>query len=159
MPTPPSFDYIYMQLARQLAQRSHCIKKQVGAVLTQHNRAVATGYNGPPEGTYNCDTQWPQQGCPRSARGGCSLALHAEHNAILFALQHGVQLRGSTLYVTLAPCLACARIIFSVGIARVLYVDSYAQFKGLDAEEGLHFLQAFHVQTAQYPAAASDLTR
>ena len=147
----PSFDTLYMQLAAQLAQRSHCVKMKVGAVIAQKTRVVATGYNGPPEGTYNCDEQWPKQGCPRSARGGCSLALHAEHNAILFALKQGVRLQDSTLYVTLAPCLSCARIIYSVGIQQVHYAASYAQFKGLAVEEGLEFLKEFGLQCAHYP--------
>ena len=149
----PPFHQIYMQLATSLAIRSHCIKMQVGAVLTKDTRAVATGYNGPPQGTYNCDEKWPTTGCPRSQRGGCSLALHAEQNAILYALKNKVDLTNATLYITLAPCLPCARIIFSVGITTVYYQDSYACFKAIDIEEGLAFLEKFGIKTIHYPPA------
>lgn len=151
----PSFDTIYMELAWRLAQRSHCIKRKVGAVITKDTRVIATGYNGPPEGTYNCDEEWPQQGCPRSLRGGCSLALHAEQNAIIFALRNKVNLQNSTLYITLAPCLPCARIIFSAGIVKVFYHESYAQIKGLAKEEGIHFLKQLGVKVIHYTAPLS----
>ena len=146
----PSFDQIYMTLALGLAQRSHCIKRKVGAVITKDTRVIATGYNGPAQGTHNCDEEWPTQGCPPSMRGGCSLALHAEQNAILFALKNKVDLRGSTLYLTLSPCLPCARIIFSAGVVKVVYQDSYAHFKGLDVEEGLDFLNKLGIEVIQY---------
>lgn len=146
----PSFEEIYMTLAMRLAKRSHCVKAQVGAVIAKDTRVVATGYNGPPEGTYNCDEKWPVQGCARSLRGGCSLALHAEENAILYALKNKIDLTNAVLYTTLAPCLPCARIIFSVGIKQVFYQDSYAALKGLELEEGLGFLQNFGIQIVCY---------
>jgi len=145
-----SFDKIYMDLAWKLAQRSHCIKRKVGAVITKDTRAIATGYNGPAQGTHNCDEEWPEQGCPRSLRGGCSLALHAEQNAIIFALKNKVDLQGSTLYITLSPCLPCARMIFSAGIVKVFYHTSYAELKGLDVEEGIQFLEKLGVQVTHY---------
>ena len=145
-----TFDTIYMNLACSLAARSHCIKRKVGAVITKETRAIATGYNGPAEGTHNCDEEWPKKGCPRSVRGGCSLALHAEQNAILFALKNKVDLQGSTLYITLSPCLPCARMIFSAGIIRVLYKDSYAALKGLDVEEGILFLEKLGIEVNRY---------
>lgn len=148
----PSFQEIYMQLANDLARRSHCVKLHVGAVIAKDTRVIATGYNGPPKGTYNCDEEWPKKGCARSLRGGCSLALHAEENAILYALQNKADLESSVLYVTLAPCLPCARIIFSVGIAEVFYQASYAAFKGVEAEEGLIFLERFGVKVVCYQA-------
>ena len=61
----PSFDEIYMELAEKLALRSHCVKAQVGAVLTKDTRIISLGYNGPPAGTHNCDQEWPEHGCPR----------------------------------------------------------------------------------------------
>ena len=125
----PSFDTIYMQLASQLAERSHCVKMKVGAVLTKDTRIISLGYNGPPAGTNNCDEEWPETGCPRDSKGGCSLALHAEQNAILYAAKNNVDMVGSTIYVTLSPCLACAKVLFSLGIKKVIYRDSYAAYK------------------------------
>ena len=136
-----------MNLASDLAKRSHCVKAQVGAVLTKDTRIISIGYNGPPAGTHNCDVEWPETGCPRDGRGGCSLALHAEENAILYAVKNGSGLAGATLYVTLSPCLPCARIIFSSGIKKVIYQKSYAEFKGYLSDEGVDFLNKFGVET------------
>jgi len=111
----PGFDDIYMDLAKTLALKSHCVKMQVGAVLTKDTRIISLGYNGPPAGTHNCDTEWPDDGCPRDSKGGCSLAIHAEQNAVLYAAKNKVSVEGATLYVTLSPCLACAKVVFTAG--------------------------------------------
>ena len=150
MSAKPSFDEIYMELAEKLALRSHCVKAQVGAVLTKDTRIVSLGYNGPPAGTHNCDQEWPQDGCARDRKGGCSLALHAEANAILYASKNQITMEGATLYVTLSPCLACAKIIYTTGIKKVIYLESYAAFKGIDIEEGVEFLKKFGVSVEQY---------
>ena len=126
----PSFDEIYMGLAKNLANKSHCVKIKVGA--------------------HNCDQEWPETGCPRDSKGSCSLALHAEQNAILYASKNGVPMDGSTLYVTLSPCLACARIIYTMGIKKVLYLESYASYKGIKSDEGVDFLKRFGVEVMHY---------
>lgn len=149
-----SFDTIFMHLADDLASRSHCVKAQVGAVLTKDTRIISIGYNGPPAGTHNCDEEWPEHGCERDSKGSCSLALHAEQNAILYAVKNGANLEGATLYVTLSPCLPCARLIFSAGIVAVFYLKSYAAYKGLSADEGVDFLNRFGVSAKQYTITA-----
>ncbi len=145
----PSFDDIYMELAEKLSARSHCVKAQVGAVLTKDTRIISLGYNGPPAGTHNCDEVWPEQGCPRDSKGSCSLALHAEQNAILYAANNNTNMKGATLYVTLSPCIACARVIYTVGIAKVFYKHSYAQFKGIPTDEGVDFLRRFGIEVVK----------
>lgn len=155
----PQFDDIFMQLAVNLASRSHCIKRHVGAVLTKDTRIISIGYNGPPAGTHNCDDEWPDAGCPRDSKGGCSLAIHAEQNAILYAVKNQTPVEGSTLYVTLSPCLACARIIFTSGIKKVIFFKSYAAYKGIANDEGIDFLDKFGVETAQYEGLIQNDTQ
>jgi dCMP deaminase len=145
----PSFDHIFMNLATDLARRSHCVKAQVGAVLAKDTRIISIGYNGPPAGTHNCDEEFPAEGCPRDSKGSCSLALHAEENAILYAVKNGANLEGATLYTTLSPCLPCARLIFSAGIKQVYFDKSYAQYKGLASDEGVDFLNRFGVSAVK----------
>lgn len=147
----PDFDDIFMELAVNLAKRSHCIKKHVGAVLVKETRIISIGYNGPPSGTHNCDEEFPETGCSRDSKGSCSLALHAEQNAILYAAKNKATVEGSTLFVTLAPCLACARIIYSMGIEKVIFLYSYAEYKGLPMDEGVEFLKKFGVEVLLYP--------
>ena len=139
-----------MELAQNLARKSHCVKAKVGAVLSKETRIVSLGYNGPPAGTHNCDEVWPETGCPRDSKGSCSLALHAEQNAILYASKNNVVIEGCTLYVTLSPCLACARVIYTLGIKKVFYLNSYAAYKGLASDEGVEFLRKFGVEVEQY---------
>ena len=143
----PSFDEIFMNLAIELSARSHCIRAQVGAVLTKETRIISIGYNGPPAGTHNCDEEWPETGCLKDSKGSCSLALHAEENAILYAVKNGASLQGSTLYTSLSPCISCSRLIFSAGITKVFYRFSYAAYKGLAEDEGIAFLNRFGVET------------
>jgi dCMP deaminase len=150
--TRPRFDDIFMDLAVNLAKRSHCIKAQVGAVLTRETRIISIGYNGPPAGTHNCDVEFPETGCPRDSKGSCSLALHAEQNAFLYAAKNGSEIEGATIYVTLSPCIACARIIYSMKIARVVYLNSYAEYKGIPSDEGVDFLRRFGVTVERYVA-------
>jgi dCMP deaminase len=127
-------------------------------VLTKDTRIISIGYNGPPSGTNNCDEEWPEAGCPRDSKGGCSLAIHAEQNAILYAVKNKTSVEDSTLYVTLSPCLACARIIFSAGIKRVIYLNSYAEHKGLAIDEGVDFLLKFGVKAERYTGQLTNVT-
>ena len=154
----PEFDDIYMELAVKMALRSHCIKRHVGAVLAKDTRIISVGYNGPPAGTHNCDEEFPETGCAVDSKGSCSLAIHAEQNAILYATRNNAKVEGSTLYVTLSPCLACARIIFSVGVIRVVYLKSYAAYKGLPNDEGIDFLTRFGVACEQYHGTIEHAT-
>ncbi len=146
----PDFDKIFMELAINIARRSHCVKRHVGAVLTKDTRIISIGYNGPPAGTHNCDEEWPEVGCDRDSKGSCSLALHAEQNALLYAVKNNTNVEGSTIYITLTPCLPCARMIYSMGIKRVIYLFSYAEYKGIDKDEGIDFLEKFGIETHKF---------
>lgn len=154
----PEFDDIFMELAVNLAKRSHCIKRHVGAVLTKDTRIISIGYNGPPSGTHNCDVEWPDHGCPRDSKGSCSLALHAEQNAILYAVKNKTDVEGATLYVTLSPCIACARIIYTMKIEKVIYLKSYAEYKGIPSDEGVEFLKKFGVQAEKYEGSLDNVS-
>ena len=85
----PSWDMYFTHLASLAAQRSNCMKRRVGCVLTQNNRIISTGYNGTPRGVRNCN----EGGCPRCNDAGNTsgqgldtcLCIHAEENALLEA--------------------------------------------------------------------------
>ena len=155
----PKFDDIFMELAVNLAKRSHCIKRHVGAVLTKDTRIISIGYNGPPAGTHNCDMEWPSVGCPRDSKGGCSLAIHAEQNALLYAVKNKTEVGGATLYVTQYPCLDCSRIIYTMGVKKVIYLNSYAEYKGITSDEGVDFLKKFGVNVQRYDGDLENVTQ
>ena len=60
--------------------------------------------------------------------------------------------------MSLSPCLSCARIIYSMGISRVVYLNSYAEYKGLAKDEGLEFLDKFGVTTDKYQGSIEHAT-
>lgn len=115
----PSWEDYYMDIAKAVSKRSNCIRRQVGAVIVRDQRIIATGYNGTPRGTKNCD----EGGCPRcagntpsgTALGEC-LCSHAEENAIVQSAYHGISVKGADIYSTLQPCLTCTKMIINSGI-------------------------------------------
>ncbi len=124
----PDWDDYFMSIARVVAARGNCVKRKVAAVITVDRRIIATGYNGTPRGTTNCN----EGGCPRCnsfAPGGTDLGeclcSHAEENAITHSAYHGVSVRGGTLYTTLCPCLMCTKMIINAGLAEVVYSAEY----------------------------------
>ena len=83
------------------------------------------------------------------------MAIHAEQNALLYAVKNNSSVEGATLYVTLSPCLACARIILTMGVKKVIYYKSYAVYKGIDKDEGVDFLLQFGVEVEAYKGEIS----
>lgn len=124
----PEWDAYFMQIARQVALRSSCIKRKVAAIVVKDKRILSTGYNGTPRGVKNCD----EGGCPRcndfadsgTALGEC-LCSHAEENAIVQAAYFGISLKESTLYSTFSPCIMCSKMIINAGIKKVVYLEDY----------------------------------
>jgi len=124
----PSWDEYFCSIARLVATRSTCLRRNVGAVVVKNKQVLATGYNGAPSGITHCD----QKGCLREAlnvpsgqRHEICRALHAEQNAFLQAARHGVSLEGGTLYITTQPCSICAKMIINVGIKKVVFTGEY----------------------------------
>ena len=116
----PTWDVYFMHITFQVARRSTCPRAAVGAVVVRDKRILTTGYNGAPSGLPHCS----EVGC-LMANGHCVRTLHAEQNAIIQGALHGVDISGSTLYVTHQPCLVCAKMIINAGIQRVVYAGHY----------------------------------
>ena len=68
----------------------------------------------------------------------------------MYAVKNGTSIENATLYVTLSPCISCARIIFTAKISKVFYLHSYAEYKGLANDEGVDFLRKFGVKVEKY---------
>ncbi len=124
----PDWDEYFMRMAHLVSSRSTCLRRKVGAVLVKDKRILATGYNGAPQGLPHCE----ETGClreklkvPSGVRHEICRGLHAEQNVIIQAALHGVSIKGSTLYITCAPCSICAKMIINAGIKKVIYEDSY----------------------------------
>lgn len=125
----PSWDEYFMGIAEVVAKRSNCTRRHVGAVVMKDHHILATGYNGTPRGVKNCF----EGGCPRCAGKTESgthleecLCTHAEQNAICQAALYGHALEGGTIYITISPCLTCAKLLVNAGIKEVVYGGDYA---------------------------------
>ena len=124
----PSWDEYFLQLARQAATRSTCLRRQVGAVLVRDRRVLATGYNGAPRGVSHCldiGCLRDQLAIPSGERQELCRAIHAEQNAIIQAALHGVAIEGATLYTTLQPCVLCAKMLINCGVQEIHYAEGY----------------------------------
>ncbi len=128
----PSWDEYFARIVEDVALRSTCFKRQVGAlIVNDDHEIVATGFNGNVRGAKHCD----EIGCLKDEKGFKSgeghewcTAVHAEQNALI---QAGKQSRGATLYVNAFPCKICARLIVNAGIRKVVISGEYTDKDGL----------------------------
>lgn len=130
-PTPwsrPDWDTYFMTIAREVATRSTCLRRRVGAILVREKRILATGYNGAPRGLAHC----AEYGClratqqvPSGERHEICRGLHAEQNALLQAATHGVPVEGAVLYCTTQPCVMCAKMLINVGVKDIFIAEGY----------------------------------
>ncbi len=136
----PTWDEYFMEIARQVAQRSTCPRASVGAVIVRERRILTTGYNGAPEGLLHC----LEAGCIIED-DHCQRSLHAEQNAIIQAALHGVSIAGGTIYITHQPCNTCAKMIINAGLKRVIYAGEYPD------ELARNFLAEAGVELVRFP--------
>lgn len=115
------WDHYFLNIARETATRSNCIRRQHGAVIVRKRRILSTGYNGPPSGHPHCD----EGACPRAQSETPSgwgydtcVAIHAEANAILYSAP--ADREGASIYITGVPCFTCAKLIANSGITEVV---------------------------------------
>lgn len=126
------FDQSYLEMARVWARNSYCKRRQVGALIVKDKMIISDGYNGTPSGFENV--------CEDESGRTHPYVLHAEANAITKVAKSGNSSEGSTLYVTAAPCMECAKLIIQAGITRVVYTDEYR------LEDGINLLKASGVE-------------
>jgi len=117
-----------MEIARLVARRSTCLRRQVGAVVVKEKQILSTGYNGTPSGITHCAEVGclrQRLGVPSGERHELCRGLHAEQNAIIQAAKQGVNIAEATLYSTHSPCIICSKMIINAGIRRIVYLEGY----------------------------------
>ena len=117
-------DLRYMRMARIWSENSYCQRRKVGALVVKEKMIISDGYNGTPSGFENV--------CEDENNVTKPYVLHAEANAITKIARSGNNSEGSTLYVTDAPCIECAKLIIQAGIKRVVYARDYRLTDGID---------------------------
>ena len=134
----PRFEQLYMDIAQRISEMSRARRLQVGAVIVRDDRILSMGYNGTPAGwDNNCeDKVYKIDGWQVDDNGCYDLkskpeVLHAETNAIAKLARSTESGLGATLFVTRAPCLDCAKIIYQSGIKHVYYATDYRDDSGI----------------------------
>jgi dCMP deaminase len=138
------WDEYFMSIAELVAQRSTCLRRQVGAVIVKDRRVLATGYNGAPGGVAHCD----KVGCLRGQMGVASgerhelcRGVHAEQNALLQAATFGASVHGAAIYTTHQPCFICTKMLINAKIEKICYKKEYPDELaiGMLKEAGIEF--------------------
>jgi len=127
----PKWRKAYMDVAERFAQLSSAKKLKVGAVLVKGDSIVAIGYNGTPAGWSN--------DCEDKNGETVSEVIHAEANCVAKLAKSCISGEGTIMFVTHAPCIHCAKIIYSAGIERVYYKNIYRD------EAGINFLKKCNI--------------
>ena len=140
----------YMTTAETFAGLSHARRLHVGAIVVKDDRIISIGYNGMPAGwDNNCEDETVEMysgfegAIHRVKLKSKPEVLHAETNAIAKLAKSTETGADATMFITHAPCLDCAKLIFQSGITSVFYRDSYR------SEDGIQFLTKSGVKVEQ----------
>ena len=123
----------YMDVAESFAKLSSAVRLQVGAIVVKDDRIISIGYNGMPSGWDNCCEEWNGE----DDWGNTILktkpeVLHAESNAVSKLAKSSESGDGATMFVTHAPCIDCAKLVYQSGIDTVYYKNEYRSTQGLE---------------------------
>lgn len=139
----------YLKTARLFASHSSAVRMKVGAVIVKDDRIISIGYNGMPTGwDNNCenkiycdDGEYSEQLYPKDSNKWRRYNLktkpeviHAESNAIAKLAKSVESGDGASMFITCAPCIDCAKMIYQAGIKEVFYGHKYR------SDDGINFL-------------------
>ena len=139
----------YLDIAKAVAQRGTCLRRNFGAIIVKNDEIIATGYTGAPRGRCNCSDlgkcMRQELNIPRGERYEMCRSVHAEQNAIISASRN--EMIGSTLYLVgiekedlslvknAMPCALCKRMILNAGIEKVIARSSETEFVEVSVED------------------------
>jgi len=128
-------DKYMMDKAILASKQSYCKRNKVGAILERDGRTLVDGYNGTLVGAENhCEDGDNTKGC----------VMHAEQNIITFAAKHGISTNGCNMFVTVSPCVMCAKLLVQSGIKQVIYKEAYRD------DSGIKLLQQNNIIVKEY---------
>ena len=130
--TRVNWENYFMNIAKQVATRSTCDRKHVGAVIVRDRTILSTGYNGSIRGMPHCDEVGHLM-----EEGHCVATIHAETNAILQAAKNGVMVDGAEVFITASPCWNCFKMLANAGIKKIYYGEFYRDERSFDVAKKL----------------------
>ncbi len=123
-----SWENYFMRIALEVATRSTCDRKHIGAVIVRDRTILSTGYNGSIRGLAHCDEEGHMM-----ENGHCVRTVHAEANALAQAAKNGVRVEASEIYITTSPCWTCFKLLANSGITKIYYGEFYRDNRIFDA--------------------------
>ncbi len=138
--TRTSWERYFMKIAQQVATRSTCDRKHIGAVIVRDKTILSTGYNGSIRTLPHCDDIGHMM-----ENGHCVRTVHAEANAIAQAAKNGVNVNQSEIYITASPCWTCFKLLANAGIIKVIFGEFYKDERIFEAAK-LANIQLKHLE-------------
>ncbi len=130
----------YIDMAERFADLSHAKRLKVGAIVVKEHRVISIGYNGTPAGWDNeCEEIIETHEDGGIITKTKDEVIHAEANAISKLARDGESGKESSMFLTHAPCIHCAKMIYGAGISSVFYRNSYRD------DNGINFLKKCNV--------------
>ena len=126
------FILAYMDVAERFAKLSSAKRLQVGAIVVKDDRIISIGYNGMPAGWTNECENYIQLSDDTITTKTKPEVIHAEANAIAKLAKGNESGDGSSMFLTHAPCIDCAKQVYTAGIKKVYYRNSYRDTQGVD---------------------------
>lgn len=133
-----SWETYFMNIAAEVATRSTCDRKHVGAVIVKDKTILSTGYNGSIKGLPHCDEVGHEM-----VDDHCIRTTHAEANAIVQAAKNGVEINHAEIYITASPCYNCFKLIANVGVKSIYFLEFYREERIIEhaREAGIELIQ------------------
>jgi len=131
----------YMDTAKIFAELSHARRLHVGCIVVKDDRIISIGYNGMPAGwDNNCEYEHHNVHDDSRELRTRPEVLHAESNCLAKIARSHESAEGADMFITHAPCLDCAKLIYQSGIHRVYYGQQYR------SDTGIQFLNQSSIQ-------------
>ena len=138
-----SWEDYFMNIAKQVASRSTCDRKHVGAVIVRDRTILSTGYNGSIRGMPHCD-----EAGHLMENDHCVATIHAEINAVLQAAKNGIRIENGEVYITASPCWSCFKMIANAGLKKIYYGEFYRDERIFDVAKRLG-MELIHIKVDQ----------
>lgn len=125
------YDQMYLDICERISLMSFANRAKVGAILVKDDNIIAMGWNGTPKGFDNECEHNPNPSLSHTLVTKPEV-LHAESNCISKVARSTQSSLGATMYITISPCMECAKLIAQSGIVKVVYKSFYRDKKSLD---------------------------
>jgi len=126
----PSKEQYYLNIAKEIAQRSTCFRQKAAAILIKNDTIISSGYIGAPRKTKDClergECLRDKLKIPHGQQYECCRSVHAEQNAFLNACRSGNSVLGADMFLWAEdgkgnpldafPCYICKKMIMNAGI-------------------------------------------